>query len=486
MGRVGAFLQVERQGHRQRPTQAAVEDFDDIVLPLSLEEQRQQASRCMNCGVAFCQSGIVVDGSGRTVGCPLHNLIPETNDLLYRGRIDDALGRLVLTNPFPEFTGRVCPAPCETACNLGQHKEPVTINDNERALSDLLWERGVAPLPGPGDDAPVASVVGSGPAGLAVAWELARRGWRVRIFERADRPGGLLMYGIPSMKLPKDLVMRRIDLMRRSGVEVNCGVDATACADDLVATSDAVVLAAGAGVPRDVALPGRTLDGIHFAVDYLTEVTAALLDGRPCAIDAAGKDVVVLGGGDTGTDCVACAVRQGARSVTQVIRAPQPPATVDGPATWPAERPSPAPGYGQREAAERWGRDPRRFATDTVAFEGDDEGAVAAVLVRDRFAPGDDAEREEALPARLVLIAKGFSGADESICDAFKVKAPPAVDGSHYLGDALRNPGRAEGASAPCAIFAAGDGRTGSSLVVSAIADGLACAEEMVAHRAGR
>lgn len=231
MGRVGAFLHTERVGHGLRPASESLNDFEEFALPLTLEEQCEQASRCMNCGVAFCQTGVALGDSLHTVGCPLHNLIPETNDLLYQHRFEDAVARVALTNPFPEFTGRVCPAPCEVACNLGLHKAPVTINDNERALSDIAWERGIDPLPAPAADAPLVSVIGSGPAGLACAWELARQGWRVRIYEQADRPGGLLMYGIPNMKLPKWIIERRVNLMRESGIEFLCGVDACACAD---------------------------------------------------------------------------------------------------------------------------------------------------------------------------------------------------------------------------------------------------------------
>ena len=241
MGRVGAFLHAERVGHGLRPASESLNDFEEFALPLTLEEQCEQASRCMNCGVAFCQTGVALGDSLHAVGCPLHNLIPETNDLLYQHRFEDAVARVALTNPFPEFTGRVCPAPCEVACNLGLHKAPVTINDNERALSDIAWENGIDPLPAPAADAPLASVIGSGPAGLACAWEMARRGWRVRIYEQADRPGGLLMYGIPNMKLPKWIIERRVNLMRESGIEFNCGVDACACADAIAAESDAVV-----------------------------------------------------------------------------------------------------------------------------------------------------------------------------------------------------------------------------------------------------
>lgn len=480
MGRVGAFLHTERVGHGLRPASESLNDFEEFALPLTLEEQCEQASRCMNCGVAFCQTGVALGDSLHAVGCPLHNLIPETNDLLYQHRFEDAVARVALTNPFPEFTGRVCPAPCEVACNLGLHKAPVTINDNERALSDIAWENGIDPLPAPAADAPLASVIGSGPAGLACAWEMARRGWRVRIYEQADRPGGLLMYGIPNMKLPKWIIERRVNLMRESGIEFNCGVDACACADAIAAESDAVVIATGANVARDVALPGRELSGIHFALEYLSEVTSAYLDERDCAISAEGKDVVVIGGGDTGNDCVACALRQGAANVTQVIRAQRPPETCDAQAVWPAERVVFSQGYGQREASERFGEDPRIFSTDTIAFsggEGAEAGSVAHVHVQDLSYDGGRhlVEGTEAtIPAQLVLIAKGFTGANPAVFEAFDVSLPER-SGAHCLREA-------DPANNKPAIFAAGDAHLGSTLVVNAIADALACTREIISE----
>jgi len=452
MGKPGAYLAIERNEHGVRPAVEAVCDFDDFVVDLPRDEQREQASRCMNCGVAFCQSGIAFNGARHATGCPLHNLIPETNDLLYRGLWDDAAGRLALTNPFPEFTGRVCPSPCETACNLGLHEGAVTIHDNERAISDYLWERGVSPLPHANDDAPLVSVVGSGPAGLAAAWELARRGMRVRVFERDDRPGGLLVYGIPSMKLPKWVVERRVELMRASGIEFHCGVDAVGIAGQIAAESQAVVLACGAREPRRVDVPGAGLNGVRFAVDYLTEATRASIDGRDPEISAEGKDVAVIGGGDTGVDCVAVALRQGARSVRQIIRAAEPPASIDVARVWPGPRDVYAQGYGQREAEEVFGNDPRLWATDTVEFADDGSGAVRAVVVENRTA-GEDAGRRE-VPAQLVLIAKGFTGAERSVLDAF-------------IG--FEN------------VHVAGDARMGATLVASAIADGLRVAEEIAA-----
>lgn len=482
MGRVGAFLQVDRVSHDVRPADESIRDFEDFVVSLTLEQQCEQASRCMNCGVAFCQTGAVLADSAHEVGCPLHNLIPETNDLLYRRRFDDAVARMALTNPFPEFTGRVCPAPCETACNLGLNQAPVTINDNERAISDYAWERGMEPLAPAPADAPVVSVIGSGPAGLTVAWEAARRGWKVRVYEKDDRPGGLLMYGIPNMKLPKWVVDRRVNLMRESGIEFVCDVDAAEPerAAAIAAESDAVVIATGARQARDVSLEGRELAGIHFAVDYLHEVTSALLDERPSAISAEGKDVVVIGGGDTGNDCVACALRQGARSITQVIRAKRLPDTCDAHELWPTERNVFSQGYGQREVDAVLGDDPRVFSTDTIAFSGTD--TVQAVHVQELSYDGgrhlvEDTEAQ--IPAQLVLIAKGFLGAEQPIFDAFGVDPESRAGGADSLqSHCLRE---ADEATGQPAIYVAGDAALGSTLVVTAMADALSCAKELTA-----
>lgn len=462
MGKPGAYLEKGRRTHGMRPPAETVRDFGEMAVTLPLDEQREQASRCMNCGVPFCQSGLEFNGARRATGCPLHNLIPETNDLLYRGRMDEAAARLALTNPFPEFTGRVCPAPCETACNLGLNDAAVTICDNERALSDFAWERGVEPLARPADDAPVVSVIGSGPAGLAAAWELARRGARVRVYERDERPGGLLMFGIPNMKLPKWVVDRRIGLMEASGIEFICGVDAVNRADDICGESEAVVLACGSRVARRMNVPGADLDGVVYAVEYLSEATRSVLDAREPAITAKDKDVAVIGGGDTGVDCVATALRQKARSVRQIIRANRPYASEDRAFSWPGPVNAYGQGYGQREAEEVQGGDPRIWGTDTLGFVNDGSGSVSAVRIgangangsigRSRSASVAEDDPEQCLQAQLVIVAKGFVGPEQPVIDAF---AP------------FDN------------VYLAGDARLGSTLVSTAMSDALDVAREV-------
>ncbi len=451
MGKPGAYLEIGRREHEQRPQAESARDFDAFALDLPAAEQRAQASRCMNCGVPFCQSGMRFEGARQATGCPLHNLIPETNDLLFRGRMSDAAGRLALTNPFPEFTGRVCPAPCEIACNLGLNDDAVTIHDNERMISDYAWERGVDPLPWAPHDAPLVSVVGAGPAGLAAAWELARLGARVHVYERDERPGGLLMYGIPNMKLPKWVVERRIALMEASGIEFICSTDAALFAEQICAESAAVVLACGAREPRRLDVPGAGLDGVVCALDYLSEATRALMERRAPLISAEGKDVAVIGGGDTGVDCVATALRQGAASVRQIVRAQRPPAEVDARSVWPAPRNEFTQGYGQREAEALFGEDPRVWGVDTVGFDGDGAGHVSSVRIEGRAA-GACQVGARSVPAQLVLIAKGFLGPEQPTVDAFSGFAN---------------------------VHLAGDARMGATLVATAMADALEVARQV-------
>ncbi len=515
MGIAGAYLKETRVAHKTRSANTAVKDYADIVEQLPLKDQEVQASRCMECGVPFCMSGMNFAGARQATGCPLHNAIPEVNDLLCKDHLAKAAARLSFTNPFPEFTSRVCPAPCEVACNLGLHEQAVTIHDNERAVSDFAWNKGLMkPLKKASKRAPLASIVGSGPAGLACAWQLTHLGWRVHVYEKSDAPGGLLMYGIPQMKLEKSVIEKRIELMKKSGIEFYCGVDAAKKAPEILKNSDAVILATGAGQARQLNIDGVDLAGVHYALEYLTDCTKAVLAGKEPKISAKGKDVAVIGGGDTGVDCVAYALRQGAKSVKQIIRAPRAKDTVNTFEVWPAPRNVYTQGYGQHEAEEIFGQDPRIFATDTLSFESKDGKKVSGVRVCDIDYSNDKKHvkgSEQELPAQLVLIAKGFVGPQSECMKAFGVqlaadKPLPLIHQDSHLAvlddaavaaiagkgmanttgdsdgaDAAGGVGAAgSGASGAPKVYIAGDCRSGASIVASAMADGLAVAQEVV------
>ena len=489
MGKPGAFLTLGRKAHDLRPVAERTKDYDELYVTLTQEAQQLQASRCMMCGVAFCQTGVSF-GKARPSGCPLHNLIPEWNDLFYRGQFKEAAERLALTSPLPEFTSRVCPALCEAACNLGRDDEAETIHDNERAISDWEWANGGPRRFEPAaEGAKTVAVVGSGPAGLAAAWELARRGARVTVVEKSDRAGGLLMYGIPNMKLEKSVVERRVALMQELGIEFRLGVDASdpAVADGLKGDFDAVVVAAGAGAPRGLAAKGYAeglaSDGVVYAVDYLTSATKSVLDGGAPAIDAAGKDVVVIGGGDTGNDCLGTAVRQGAKSVRQfefMPCAPEQPAASNAWPQWPNAKKT---DYGQQEAIALMGGEMREWGIDTLEVNLDAEGKVSGLDVVDLDWSAGKPERkmdsERTYPAQLVLIACGFTGPEASVYNALGAEMAASGRPLPVMAEAGRHKCVSAGETP---VFAAGDARNGSSLVVSAIADAMACAGEVAAE----
>lgn len=477
MGKPTGFFEYDRRGNPGRPPLERILHWNEFHPMLPEEERRRQAARCMECGVPFCQSGVQL--AGMFTGCPLHNLVPEWNDLIYTGNLDQALRRLCKTNSFPEFTGRVCPALCEAACTCGLNGEPVTVKENELAVIEAGFASGaVVPQPPQVRTEKRVAVVGSGPAGLAAAQQLNRRGHTVTVFEREDRVGGLLMYGIPNMKLEKRIVRRRVDLMAAEGVEfrTHCNVGRGLPAQQLMEDYDAVILCCGAKKPRS--LPAAEgVQGAYFAVDYLTAATRALLEAAP-PIDAAGKDVVVVGGGDTGNDCVGTAIRQGCRSVIQLEMMPQLPAARAGDNPWPQWPRVCKTDYGQEEAIAVFGADPRRWQTTVKECRTDESGALSSVVTvrlesqeeNGKTVMAEVPGSEEELPCQLLLVAAGFLGPEDCAPDAFGL----ARDGRSNVSTA---PGRY--ATDVDKVFAAGDMRRGQSLVVWAIAEGRGAAREV-------
>ena len=475
MGKPTGFLEYTRQGNPSEAPLARIRHYNEFHPRLGREERMRQGARCMECGVPFCQSGAVLNGM--VSGCPLHNLVPEWNDLVYHGSFGHALERLLKTNNFPEFTGRVCPALCEAACTCGLHGEPVTVRDNELGIIEDAWERGLMkPRPPKNRTGKRIAVVGSGPSGLACADQLNSRGHSVTVFEREDRPGGLLMYGIPNMKLEKSIVQRRLELMAAQGVEFRTGVDVgrDISARELRRDYDAVVLCCGAANPRDLDLPGREGEGVWFAVDFLKETTRALLDNglqEGTYPSARGKHVVIVGGGDTGNDCVGTCIRHGCESVTQLEMMPKAPDSRGENNPWPEWPRVCKTDYGQEEAIAVFGSDPRIYETTVSRLIRDEGGALTAVeTVRlgldHKPLPGT----EQTLPCELLLIAAGFLGPQDYVPEAFGLERT-----------ARSNVQTAEGGydTGVAGVFAAGDMRRGQSLVVWAIQEGRAAARQV-------
>jgi glutamate synthase (NADPH/NADH) small chain len=465
-----------------RTPQERVRDWNEFHFHMEEKKLRHQAARCMDCGVPFCHTGTLI--SGMASGCPINNLIPEWNDLVYRGLWREALERLHKTNNFPEFTGRVCPAPCEGSCVLGINAPPVTIKTLENAIIDKGWEEGwVVPEPPAVRTGKKVAVIGSGPAGLAAAAQLNKAGHSVTVLEREDRPGGLLMYGIPNMKLDKKaIVQRRIELMQQEGIKFLCNanVGENVEAPLLLKDFDAVVICTGATQPRDLSVEGRNLKGIHFAMEYLTHSTKALLNSGPdhAPIHARDKDVVVIGGGDTGTDCVATAMRQGCRSLVQFEIMPKPPMERAPDNPWPEWPKVYKLDYGQEEAAAKFGRDPRVYVTTVKKFLGDDNGHVKSLVTvkvkwaknaNGQFVPTEVPGSEETRPAQLVLLAMGFLGPEQPLLKDLGVETDAR---SNVLAEHGKFATNVKG------VFAAGDCRRGQSLVVWAINEGRGAARE--------
>ncbi len=471
MGKPTGFMEFEREPSHLRPPLERVKDWADTHPPYEEKTLRDQGARCMDCGIPFCHTGEIVNGMA--MGCPVNNLIPEWNDLVYRGQWHEAIIRLHRTNNFPEFTGRVCPAPCEGSCTLGISQPPVTIKTIENEIIERAWLEGwVVPEPPLARTGLKVAVVGSGPAGLAAAAQLNRAGHQVTVFERDDRVGGLLMYGIPNMKLDKSVVQRRVNVLEEEGITFVTGVSVGSGipAEKLVADFDSVVLATGSTVPRDLTVEGRELSGVHFAMDFLAANTKALLAGSATPISAAGKNVIVIGGGDTGTDCVGTAIRQGAKSITQLEIMPRPPESRAADNPWPQWPKIYKLDYGQEEAAALWGADPRRYCISTRRLIGEN-GAVTAIETVDIdwvHSPGARPElrelpgSEQTLPADLVLLAMGFVGPEQPLPTAFGCKLDHRGNIVHDDDMMTTVPG----------VFAAGDCSRGQSLVVWAIREG--------------
>lgn len=461
------FLNYPRNDNPYRELAERIKDFAELQVPLSTEERQKQAARCMHCDVPFCHQGIFYGGKRAVSGCPNDNHIPEWNDLIYRGLQRKAYERLILTNPFPEFTGRVCPAPCEKSCAEALNGAGVTIKDNERFLGDLGNDEGwVAEIGKAAEPTGYKiAIIGSGPAGLSAAWRLNQLGHSVTVFEKSDRLGGLLMYGIPNMKLDKKVVQKRIDLMTELGVTfvTNTEIGKTISYEDLSVNFDRIILAIGAGIPRDLNISGREAIGIRFAIDFLTETTKTVLEEGEDNISQSlkGKKVVVIGGGDTGNDCIGTAVRLGAASLSQLEITPSLPTDRLDNNPWPEWPMTLRAGYGQKEAEFVGNTDLTTYQMTATAFQTSAEGQLTGLKVA-KVGPDFKAVEgtEQVIEADLVLLAMGFVGTDTGLLDKFGVQ--------EIYDDYRTNNDK---------VLVAGDARRGPSLVIWAIREGRKTAE---------
>ncbi|MCD8078308.1 MAG: glutamate synthase subunit beta [Lachnospiraceae bacterium] len=480
MGKPTGFMEYDRKQDRALAPRERIKNFNEFHIPLPEAERREQAARCKDCGVPFCQAGIMI--AGMASGCPLNNLVPEWNDYLYRGNYKQALSRLKKTNNFPEFTSRVCPALCEEACTGHLHGDHTAVSnkENERAIIEYGYEKGyLGPNPPSMRTGKKVAVVGSGPSGLATADQLNHRGHEVTVFERENRPGGVLMYGMPNMKLEKSVVLRKTGIMEQEGVKFVTGAEVgkNLSAEQLLNEYDAVVLACGAAKARDISVPGRDAIGVDFAVNYLKANTKHVLDESvkiPPELNAKGKNVLIIGGGDTGNDCLGTAIRQGCKTAIQFEMMPCPPAERAASNPWPQWPRVLKVDYGQEEAIALYGKDPRIYQTTVKEFYKDEKGKLTGVKAVQLESKKDEktgrmymAEipgSEYDYKCELVLIAAGFLGAENFVADAFGLPLAPR-------GNLATETPNSHNTVNP-KVFAAGDCRRGQSLVVWAIREG--------------